>query len=303
MTDAGHSERERLLRLLAARGKKARGPEASPPAARSQSVEGGALRDPWKEHLRTFYDGITDQLAATDYGNVSFFLNLGYKVTDNPQRGVIELPARMLNRNSVKLVIETIGDQDLTGATVVDVGCGRGGTAWTLHRYFGVGSVIGMDLSAGAAGFCRRVHTFDGAHFVSADAERLPFKSACCDAVTNIESGCDYPNRPGFYEEVCRILKPGGVFLYADVFMGGKTSEVCYNFFDAAGFVIERHDDITSNVLASCLEVSKRRLDAFAGTGNGTQMKDFMGAPGSVVFKAFEEGAATFDIFRVRKPR
>lgn len=301
MTGIDSSERERLLRLLAARGKKAQ--EPPPPATRSRPPEGGALRDPWKEHLRTFYDGVTDQLAATDYGNLSFFLNLGYKANDNPQRGVIELPARMLNRNSVKLVVETIGDQDLAGATVVDVGCGRGGTAWTLHRYFGVGSVIGMDLSAGAAGFCRRVHDFDGAHFLAADAERLPFKSECCDAVTNIESACDYPNRPGFYEEVCRILRPGGVFLYADVFMAGHTCQVCYDFFEAAGFVIERHDDVTSNVMASCLEVSNRRLDAFSGTGGETRMKDFMGAPGSVVFNAFEERTATFDIFRVRKPR
>jgi len=303
MTDIGLSERERLLRLLAARRDKERGPETQPPAARSRPVEGGALRDPWKEQLRTFYDGITDQLGATNFGDMSFFLNLGYKANYNPQRGVIELPARMLNRNSVKLVVETIGDQDLTGATVVDVGCGRGGTAWTLYRYFGVASVIGMDLSAGAAAFCRRVHAFDGAHFLAADAERLPFKPECCDAVTNIESACDYPNRPRFYEEVCRILKPGGVFLYADVFMAGHKPDVCYDFFEAAGLIIERHVDITSNVLASCLDVSNRRLDAFAGTGNGKQMKDFMSAPGSVAFKAFEERTATFDIFRVRKPR
>ena len=45
------------------------------------------------EGARLFYPRV-----AAD-GNLSFFLNLGYKANDNPQRGVIELPARMLNRN------------------------------------------------------------------------------------------------------------------------------------------------------------------------------------------------------------
>ena len=291
------ADRDRLLRMLIGRQRPA---EIVPPPARSAASGSGVLTDPQKNHLRRFYDGITRELDASAFGTVSFFLNLGYKPTAAPQRSAMQLPDRVINLNSVKLVCETIGDCDLTGADVIGVGCGRGGTEWLLARHYGVRSVTGMDLSHAATAFCRRAHGPVGGRFVNGDAEYLPFASACCDAVTSIESACDYPNRVGFYSEVCRILRPGGVFLYADVFMQGVTPAVCLDFFGGIGATIERHDDVTHNVMASCTEVSDRRLRAFAETGQEQTMHNFMNAPGSELFRAMEEGTATFDIFQIR---
>src|SRR5690606_39272967 len=49
------------------------------------------------------------------------------------------------------------------------------------------------------------------------DAESLPFVGGSVDAVVNVEASHCYPNFPRFLDEVARVLKPGGHFLYADV--------------------------------------------------------------------------------------
>ena len=53
--------------------------------------------------------------------------------------------------------------------------------------------------------------------FLCADAENLPFPSDCADVLLNIESSHCYPNFARFLAEVRRVLKPGGVFAYADL--------------------------------------------------------------------------------------
>jgi hypothetical protein len=87
-----------------------------------------------KAVYRKFYDSVSAQLNAGAAGQFSFFLNFGYVPNDNPQDAAVELPAHCLNRNCTKLVLEVIGDCDLRGRDVLDVGCGRGGMVWTINK-------------------------------------------------------------------------------------------------------------------------------------------------------------------------
>jgi SAM-dependent methyltransferase len=53
---------------------------------------------------------------------------------------------------------------------------------------------------------------------VQGDAEDLPFSDNEFDIVINVESSHNYPNLRRFFEEVARVLRPGGFFSHADVF-------------------------------------------------------------------------------------
>src|SRR5262245_19165998 len=107
---------------------------AAPPA--SLSLTFGGAPDEVKRGYQQFYDAVTAQLDSSIFGELSFFLNYGYVPTLGPQAAAVTLPEHFINQNSARLVLEVIGDCPLGGRTVLDVGCGRGGTVYVIHTFF-----------------------------------------------------------------------------------------------------------------------------------------------------------------------
>jgi SAM-dependent methyltransferase len=247
------------------------------------SLTFGTSPDAVKEGYQRFYDGVTAQLDSTMFGDFSFFLNYGYVPNLNPQFSTVELPDHYINKNSIRLVLEVIGDCALSGRRVLDVGCGRGGTVYVLHQFFHPDSVTGLDLSPNAIAFCRRIHNYPGVDFREGDAEQLPFENASFDVVTNIESSHSYPNIRAFYSEVYRVLAPGGHFLYTDV-LPVEQWEANVGLLKGLGFGVRRDTDITSNVLLSCDEVAKSRVQAFDSGNDPHLMRNFLATPESEVY-------------------
>jgi phthiocerol/phenolphthiocerol synthesis type-I polyketide synthase E len=252
------------------------------------------------ENSRRFYNELSRQLDSTRFGSFSYFLNYGYVADESLSFSAIELPQKYINRNSVRLVLEVIGDCDLKHRRILDVGCGRGGTIHVMHQFFQPGPITGLDLSAHAIRFCRRVHTYPGATFCEGDAEKLPFRDSAFDVVTNVESSHTYPNLHAFYVEVYRLLAPGGCFLYTDI-MQREKSKQCLDSLQSLGFEVETDRDITGNVLRSCDEVAVSRLRAFQGANDAGLMRDFLAAPGSQVYENMKRGEWTYRILRMRK--
>ena len=83
----------------------------------------------------------------------------------------------------------------------------------TLHP----ATYTGLDFNADGIAFCQKRHQLPGLDFVHGDAENLPFPDQSFDAVINVEASHCYPRFPQFLEEVARVLRPGGHFLYTDV--------------------------------------------------------------------------------------
>src|SRR5262249_54145330 len=187
---------------------------AAVPQQNALSLTFGASPDEVKLGFQRFYDGVTAQLDSTVFGDLSFFLNYGYAPNLSPQFSRVELPKHYINKNSVRLVLEVIGDCDLDGRRLLDVGCGRGGTVHVVNDFFRPASITGLDLLPAAIDFCRRTHRCPAASFEQGDAEQLPFADASFDVVTNLESSHGYPNIRQFYSEVYRVLTAGGHFLY-----------------------------------------------------------------------------------------
>lgn len=260
----------------------------------------GRSADRTKAGTRKFYDAINQQLASTPFGDFAEFLNYGFLGDSSEQFARVELPAHFLNRNSAQLVLELIGDCDLDRKDILDVGCGRGGTLRVVEQFMHPRSTTGVDLSSAAIVFCNRHHKRSRTRFLEADAEELPFASASFDVVTNVESSHSYPVVEAFYSEVWRVLKPGGYFLYTDVW-NLLPFERHEQTLSAMGFLCERKRDITQNVLLSCRETATRRAQAFEQIAERSVIQDFLSTPESSVFAAMQSGAASYRMFKLRK--
>jgi phthiocerol/phenolphthiocerol synthesis type-I polyketide synthase E len=253
-----------------------------------------------KQNFRRFYNEVSKQLDSSLVGQFSYFLNYGYLPDGAPEYAAVKLPEKYINKNSVKLVLELIGDCDLKDRRILDVGCGRGGTIYTMQQFFRPVTMMGIDLSANAIQFCNRVHRYPGVAFREGDAERLPFADCSFDVVTNVESSHTYPNIRSFFIEAHRVLAPGGALLYTDVMPREKSNE-CLGMLRQVGFIVETDRDITNNVVLSCNEIASPRAQVFQAGNDGRLVNNFLAAPGSQVYEEMKSGAWIYRICRLRK--
>lgn len=110
------------------------------------------------------------------------------------------------------------------GMLVLDVGCGLGGPA----RYFAETHrcrVTGIDLTEEfvqvATELTRRCGLADLVSFRQGSALDLPFGGAAFDAATLIHVGMNIADKARVFDEVRRVLKPGGRFGVYDVMRAG----------------------------------------------------------------------------------
>jgi SAM-dependent methyltransferase len=299
------AERQRLLEIVRTRRRREGTAEAGQPVATTDApllLDAAAPSEPsaLKASYKQFYDAVTTQLNGSVFGQYSFFLNYGYCPNGGPELAAVELPPQFINKNSVKLVLEVIGDCPVDGRRVLDVGCGRGGTIYTLKTFFEPASLVGLDLSSAAIEFDRKAHGDERTSFHEGDAENLPFVDESFDIVTNLESSHSYPNIHHFYSQVHRVLRPGGHFLYTDA-LSAQQFVGSLAYLDHIGFELVADRDITANVLLSCDEVAASRVNAFDGRNDRQLMENFLATPGSDVYEEMRSGRWQYRILKLRK--
>ena len=253
-----------------------------------------------KAAVRRFYDAVNGQLDASVAHEHSLFLNYGYVADGHNERAVVELPRYALNRNCMKLVLEVVGDCEVGGRTMLDVGCGRGGTISVLNRFFDPRALVGVDLSPAAIDFCRRTHTSPRMRFAVADAEALPFDDRQFDTVINVESSHSYPDVGAFYAEVARVLVSGGRFLYSDTIPTRALHDRIEQLV-SMGLSLELSRDITPNVLRSCDEAAAINMQAFSAENVPEVLSDFLGAPESRTYQLMQSRRMVYGIWRFRR--
>ena len=253
-----------------------------------------------KQEMREFYNRVSTQLDAGLTKEHALFLNFGYVPNDNPQRAIVRLPDKRVNRNTIRLVLELVGDAPLRPTDrVLDVGCGRGGTISVLREFFQVGPVVGLDLSSVAIASNRARLQDERTTFIEGDAEALPFEDDSFDVVTNVESSHAYPNCGDFYEGVARVLRPDGLFLYTDMLAREHLAKREQKLAEL-GFVCERRQDITANVLLSCDETARVNLRTFSSQNDRSLLERFLGAPNSDFYNAMKQGDQRYMLYRYR---
>jgi len=253
-----------------------------------------------KRSCQEFFDEVNRQLDKSLFGNFSFYLNFGFVSNLNQEFAVVHMPEHVMNRSSMKLILEVLGDCPLNNRMILDVGCGRGACAAVIAEFFQPKHYIGLDLSNNAVRFCHARHRYDCVAFYQGDAENLPFRTASMDVVINVESSSSYPSLRAFYREVFRVLASGGHFLYSDVLPTRQMSESA-EFLKSIGFEMLRDRDITTNVLLSCDEVARNRMQAYQRLGQDGVLSNFLGAPGSHVYEEMKSGFRSYRILHLLK--
>ncbi|NJK37591.1 MAG: methyltransferase domain-containing protein [Oscillatoriales cyanobacterium RM2_1_1] len=107
-------------------------------------------------------------------------------------------------------------DQLPRGTTVLDVGCGIGGSSRILARDYGF-KVTGVTISPQQVERAKELTSEElDAQFQVDDAMALSFPDGRFDVVWSIEAGPHMPDKAVFARELLRVLKPGGILVVAD---------------------------------------------------------------------------------------
>ena len=99
---------------------------------------------------------------------------------------------------------------------IVDIGCGGGYNVRNLIKKSALGRVYGVDISEASVNISKlfnRKYLGKRCEIFQAGAECLPFKDNTIDLVTAFETVYFWPGLPKCFQEVYRVLKPGGIFL------------------------------------------------------------------------------------------
>lgn len=109
---------------------------------------------------------------------------------------------------------------DLCGKSILDLGCGAGGIALQIAREFSPALVTGFDVEVPCVERARKKGSDAGlwerATFVQGDPGPLPFDDASFDIVFSKDAMVHVPDKDALFEEVFRVLRPGGVFAASD---------------------------------------------------------------------------------------
>ena len=107
-------------------------------------------------------------------------------------------------------------DQLPAGSTVLDVGCGIGGSARILARDYGF-DVLGISISEAQVRRATEL-TEEGltCRFAVMDALALDCPDQSFDAVWSVEAGPHMPDKQRYADELLRVLRPEGCLAVAD---------------------------------------------------------------------------------------
>jgi len=104
------------------------------------------------------------------------------------------------------------------GSTVLDVGCGIGGSARILGRDYGL-DVLAISISPGQIARARALtppSLEPRCRFAVMDALDLDLGDGSFDAVWSVEASPHMPDKQRYVDELLRVLKPGGGVALAD---------------------------------------------------------------------------------------
>jgi phosphoethanolamine N-methyltransferase len=117
-------------------------------------------------------------------------------------------------------VAALIGEADLRGRDVLDIGSGLGGVDQLLVTSHGAAHVVGIDvqeaLVAAARARAEAKGLVERISYRLVEPGPLPFASATFDVVFSKDSIVHIPDKPGLYRDILRVLKPGGRFVASD---------------------------------------------------------------------------------------
>ena len=250
-------------------------------------------RNIWKRWYNILAGKYIDpEWTFMNYGFLDGELQLHLDDRDEPNRYCIQLYATVASAADVK------------GKHVLEVGSGRGGGAEFVHRYLKPATLEGMDFAASSVKLSNNFHAKDGLSFTQGDAENMPYPDIKFDVILNVESSHCYGDMKKFVSEVERVLKPGGLFSWADL-RSTEGMAVVHKIFNDSEMDIIEEEDIHNNVLSALKADSDRKLAIIEKKTPRLLLntfKDYAGINGSKISQALNNGIAQYHRVLMQKP-
>ena len=194
-----------------------------------------------------------------------------------------------LERYPIQLYHHLCIQVELKDKVIVEVGSGRGGGANFIARYHKPKLITGVDLSPNAVSLCNKSYNLENLNFLVGDSAKLPFEDNSVDVILNVESSHCYPSIPDFISEVCRVLKPGGHFLYCDLVIDSDLDDHL-NKLKNNNLSDLNHIDITENIIKASELMTDDRNNIINKVNSSflrKVLKSFASVKGSKIYKSF----------------
>lgn len=183
------------------------------------------------------------------------FMNYGYH---DPDENLELNDEDVKDRYSIQLYNRLVKNVEIKDKDIVEIGCGRGGGLAYISKTYSPDSAMGVDLDPSAVKFANSYYDIDGLEFMQGDAQELSIEDSSKDIVINVESSHRYQKMDKFLNEVERILKTGGYFLFTD-FRRKHHVDDLLELFTKYRFKIIDKEIINSKVTAALESDTKRR--------------------------------------------
>lgn len=221
------------------------------------------------------------------------FMNYGYFDPDLK----LELDSvDEVDRYTIQLYHHVATQINLKGLKVLEVGSGRGGGAAYIVKYLSPGNMKGMDISATAVQLCKKNYTYTNLVFEQGDSECMPFKDNSFDAIINVESSHCYASMNKFLDEVKRVLKPSGAFLFCDLRRSESMNSLLKRL-NNDGLKLITKKDITANVIEATKLMTAERLksiNSFKFSWLRKILQSFAAVEGSKMHESFTSGRSKY---------
>jgi ubiquinone/menaquinone biosynthesis C-methylase UbiE len=239
-------------------------------------------------------------ISAVDRNKEVTFMNYGY----HDENEKIDLSSENeINRYPIQLYHLLARKVEVQNKKVVEVGCGRGGGLAYINKTFSPGYALGVDLNSKATQFSNKHFKGHTLSYMQGDAQNLNLANADFDIVLNVESSHRYPKVEKFFDEVYRILKPGGYFLYTD-FREKSQMETLRNQLSGYNYRII-DEQVINNQVGKALKLdSDRREDLIRRKVPfflRKAIRDFSGNEGSPTYNQIVRGDLVYFVFCLQK--
>lgn len=216
---------------------------------------------------------------------------------ENPASAAYTLESLAIAQEQLSQQVADVG-QVQSGQRILDCGCGFGGTIAHLNDRLHDLDMVGLNIDPRQLEIARvnfKPQHGNRAEFIEGDACALPFDDNSFDLVLAVECIFHFSSRQRFFQEVKRVLRPGGTLALCDFvprqitlaldkvlnrfvqpLIGANFGAVDYSYSlqkyrDLAseiGFVSLVERDITANTLPT-YPVSTKVLNQHGGTYRG----------------------------------
>lgn len=240
------------------------------------------------------------------------FMNLGF-VDVGPEIAPFTLPEpEEPFRPFIQMYRHVLKSADLKDRDVLEIGCGAGGGAAFIARAYQPKSVTGIDLLPVNIEEAEARGPVPGLTFAVGDATALQFPDNSFDVVVNIESSHSYSSIETFLSEVKRVLKPAGMFLFADhrpvrnEWGSDRTLAALEKQIRESGLELVNEEDITPNVNAASdvLNMGKELMLTMSGIRGfeQTHFKELLHCRGSRNYQKLKSGEWQYRCYALQKP-